>query len=202
MPEQVGDLRSGDRVIGLGIEHLPPDPRGGRFALGLWFCDITQHECSPVSQRIGIIRLGSVESFVFFGRVHEFLVLHELRNERQSQVTARRSELHSSVKPDVGLGRPPHAGQRATQPHQCFDVVGFALGPLLVVADEPGLIIVSEKNLLDFPADFTMKPAIGPELSQHGLEVMQRVLRFSQTHFQVSGRNGELNLAEWIGGFF
>ena len=44
-----------------------------------------------------------------------------------------------------------------------------------------------------------MKPAIGPELAQHGLEVAQGVLRFSQPHAQIGGRDGELNLAEGIG---
>ncbi len=45
-----------------------------------------------------------------------------------------------------------------------------------------------------------MEPAIRPELAQHGLEVVERFLRFSQPDFQVGGRDGELDLAERIGG--
>ena len=79
---------------------------------------------------------------------------------------------------------------------------GSCLGPLLVVGDETGLIIVSEKDFFDFSPDFAMEPAIGPELAEHGLEVVQGVLRFSEPDFQVGGRDGELDLPEGVGGFF
>ena len=76
----------------------------------------------------------------------------------------------------MGFGGASHAGEGAAESHERFDVVGFFFGPLFVISDEAGLVIVSEEDVFDFSSDFAMEPAIGPELAEHGLEVVKCVL--------------------------
>ncbi len=172
------------------------------FSLGLRFGGVAQDQGTPVSERVGVIGLGLVEGLVLLGGFGELLVLNELRDEGQTQVATRGGELDGLVEPGLGFGSPAHAGEGAAQSDQGFDVVGLAFGPLLVIGDETGLIVVSEEDLFDLASDFAMEPAIGPELGEHGLEVVESVLGSSEADFQVGGRDGELDLAERIGGFF
>ena len=111
-------------------------------------------------------------------------------------------ELDGLVEPGVGLGGASHAGEGASQPDKGFDVVGLFLGPLFVVIDEAALVIISEEDFFNLASDFAMEPAIGPELAEHDLEVVKSVLRFTEADFQVGGTDGELDLAEGVGGFF
>ena len=127
-------------------------------------------------QRVGVIGVGLVEGLVLRGGLGEFLVLSELGDQGQPQVAARGGELDGFLVPGVGLGGASHAGQGAAQPDQGLDVLGFFLGPLFVVGDQAGLVVVSEEDFLDFAPDFAMEPAIGPELAEHGLEVVEGVL--------------------------
>ena len=172
------------------------------FALGLGLGGVAQDQGAPVPEGVGVIGLGLVEGLVLLGGFGEFLVLDELRDESEPQVASRGGELDGLVEPGLGLGGAAHGGEGAAQSDQGFDVVGFAFGPLLVVGDEAGLVVVSEEDLFDFAADFAMEPAIGPELPEHGLEVVESVLGASEANFQVGGRDCELDLAEGIGGFF
>ena len=162
--------------LGLASSILRQTGGGAGFALGLRLGGVAQDQGAPVSECVGVIGLGLVEGLVFLGGFGELLVLDELRDESQAQVATRRGELDGLVEPGLGLGCAAHGGEGAAQSDQGFDVVGLAFGPLLVVGDETGLVVVSEEDLVDLASDFAMEPAIGPELGEHGLEVVEGVL--------------------------
>ena len=87
LPQQVGDLRGGDRVVGLGDEQLAPDGGGGGLAVGRGLGGVAEDERAPVAERVGVIGLGLVEGLVLGGGLGELLVLAswEIRASRRSR---------------------------------------------------------------------------------------------------------------------
>ena len=201
LAQQVGDLGGGHRVVGLGHEQLAPDRRGGRLAVGQGLGGVAQDQGAPVAERVGVVGVGLVEGLVLGGGLGELLVLVELGDQRQPQVAASRGQLDRLFVPGLGLGGAAHGRERAAQSDQGLDVLGLFLGPVFVIGDQAGLVVVAEEDLLDLAADFAMEPAIGPELGEHGLEVVEGLVGLAEPDLQVGGLHGELDLAEGVGGF-
>ena len=67
-----------------------------------------------------------------------------------------------------------------------------------IIGDQPGAVVVAEEDLLDLAADLLVQPAIGAELAQHRLEVLERLLRPIEPHLELGRLHGELDLAERI----
>ncbi len=153
--------------LGLASEQLAPDGRGGRFAVGRGLGGVAQDQGTPVAERVGIVGVGLVEGLVLRGGLGELLILVELGDQGQPQVAASRGQLDRLFVPALGLGGAPHGGERPAEPDQGLDVLGLLLGPVFVVGDEAGLVVVAEEDFLDLAAHFAMEPAIGPELGQH-----------------------------------
>ena len=189
--------------LGLAIEHLAPDGGGGGLALGQRVLVVSRRTRAPQSRSVsGLLGSAWSRASILVRRPRRTSGPGELRDQGEPQVASGGGELDGLVEPGVGLGGASHAGEGASQPDEGLDVVGLFLGPLFVVGDEPGLVVVSEEDLFDLAPDFAMEPAIGPELAEHGLEVVESVVGSSEPDFQVGGLHGELDLAEGVGGFF
>ena len=86
LAQEVGDLRRGDRVVGLRHQEPAPDCRGSRLAIGQGTGCVAQDQCPPVAEGVRIIGVGLVEQLVLRGRLGIFLILVKLGDQSLPQV--------------------------------------------------------------------------------------------------------------------
>jgi len=71
-------------------------------------------------------------------------------------------------------------------------------GPALVIGDQASLVVIAGENLLDLAPDLAVQPAIGAELAQQRLEVVEGLVGAPQPDLQLGGLHGELDLAKGV----
>jgi len=71
-------------------------------------------------------------------------------------------------------------------------------GPALVIGDQASLVVIAGEDLLDLAPDLAVQPAIGAELAQQRLEVVEGLVGAPQPDLQLGRLHGELDSSKGV----